>query len=442
MELFSRNSLHSFDTKHPVIVDERESKPVRSSKRWRRYSLPGILMILLITILCFASLHFSNQAHAAGDAGTIFASSTTTPQLQLPEGLTSWNNNIFVSDFDVNAPQNSRILDYDAKNGKLKHVIGGTPSTQLVGQGPLLGLTIDPSTGYLYVAANGIGKVLQIQRPASDNPQVSVYTTFPSGGGPEDMAFNKQGILYISDSNLDMLYSIPRGGGPINKIVGPAGSGAAITDNGLLVSSEGGSPNGLVFSLDYKTLYANNLGTDSVIAFDVNDQGQVTGNERTFAQHLNDDLEEYPTGDTVLIKPDTHFGASASTPLNGADGLALDREGRIWVASALGDNLTVLDPKNGSVVATYGTSAVTQGGLLNNPASITFVGTTVYVTNLNFFKPNLPYTVVGFQVGVTGAGSCGDRGDQGSQGNQANQNNQGGGQGNQGDDCKGGNGNY
>jgi sugar lactone lactonase YvrE len=441
MKLFSRRSSDSLGAKHSCAMDERELKSGRLGKRWKRYTLPGILMILLITILCFASLNFFKPAYAAGNAGSIFASSTTIPQLQMPEGLTSWNNNIFVSDFDINSPQNSRILVFNAKDGSLKHVIGGTPATQLVSAGPLLGLTIDPSTGYLYVAANGTGQVLRIQKPASDNPIVSVYATFPSGGGPEDMAFNKQGVLYISDSNLDMIYSIPQGGGTINKVVGPAGSGAAITDNGLLASSVGGSPNGLVFSLDYKTLYANNLGTDSVIAFDVNAQGQVTGHERTFAQHLNDDLEEYPTGDEVLIKPDTHFGASASTPLNGPDGLALDSMGRIWVASTLGDNLTVLDPKNGNVVATYGTSAVTQGGLLNNPASITFVGTTVYTTNLNFFKPNLPYTVVGFQVGVTGAGSCGNQNDQGNQDNQGGQGNQDN-QGDQGNGCQGGNGNY
>ncbi|GAC1354980.1 MAG: hypothetical protein NVSMB38_34570 [Ktedonobacteraceae bacterium] len=322
--------------------------------------------------------------------------------------MTSWHGRVYVSDFDIVSPHSSRILVFNADGSQLIQVLGGKPGEELISNGALLGLTIDRRTRTLYAAANTTGQILQIRNPESLHPHVSVYATYPKGGGPEDLAFNKQGVLYASDSNLGVIYSIPSGGGKLNLVVGPSGSGAPVSDKGLLYSVEGGSPNGLVFSLDYRTLYANNLGTDSVIAFDVNKQGQVTGNARVFAQHFNDDLEEYPTGDPSLIRPDTHIGASASTPLNGADGLALDSKGHIWVASALGDNLTVLNPKTGAVVATYGKSAVTQHGLLNNPASITFVNDRVLCTNLNFFVPQLPFTVVSFDAGVAGAGGNGN----------------------------------
>jgi len=182
---------------------------------------------------------------------------------------------------------------------------------------------------------------------------------------------------------------------------------------GLLQSPIAGlTPNGVVFSLDFRTLYIANTYADSVVAFDVNSKGQVTGNARIFAQHLNPDLEEYPTGFDALIQKNTKIGPSASTPLNGPDGLALDSKGRVWVASNLGDNITVLDCK-GKVVKTYGTSEVTAHGLLNQPASLTFVGNSVYTTNLSIFtglagKPKLPFTVVKFDVGVTGAGGNGN----------------------------------
>ncbi|HEY7413829.1 MAG TPA: SMP-30/gluconolactonase/LRE family protein [Ktedonobacteraceae bacterium] len=98
---------------------------------------------------------------------------------------------------------------------------------------------------------------------------------------------------------------------------------------------EGLSPNGIVISQDWHTLYVANTYADSITAFSVNNAGQVMDSGHTFAQNLNDDLEEYPTGFDALVLPDTKIGAAASTPLNGPDGLALDSQGRIWVASNL-----------------------------------------------------------------------------------------------------------
>jgi sugar lactone lactonase YvrE len=345
--------------------------------------------------------------------GRVFASSNTIPLLQYPEGITSWQGKIYVGAYNVVTPTNSRIFVFNDK-GKLLCQLGGQPGQQLISSGQLLGLTINHKTGDLFAAANGTGNILRIHNPGCSNPKVSVYATYPgTGGGPEDMAFNKQGTLYASDSNRGLVYAIPAGGGSIHLVIGPTGSGAPINDKGLLQSPVAGlTPNGVVFSLDYRTLYIANTWADSVVAFDVNEEGQVTGNARIFAQHLNPDLEEYPTGFTGLIQKNTKIGASASTPLNGPDGLALDSHGRVWVASNLGDNITVLDC-HGHVDKTYGTSAVTAHGLLNQPASLTFVGDSVYTTNLSIFtglagKPKLPFTVVSFDVEVTGAGGNGN----------------------------------
>ena len=345
--------------------------------------------------------------------GRVFASSNTIPLLQFPEGITNWQGKIYVGAYNVATPTNSRIFVFNDK-GRLLCQLGGQPGQQLISSGQLLGLTINRNTGDLFASANGTGNILRIHNPGCSHPAVSVYATYPgTGGGPEDMAFNKQGTLYASDSNRGLVYAIPPGGGSIHLVIGPSGSGAPINDKGLLQSPVAGlTPNGVVFSLDYRTLYIANTWADSVVAFDVNTQGRVTGNARIFAQHLNPDLEEYPTGFTGLIQKNTKIGPSASTPLNGPDGLALDSQGRVWVASNLGDNITVLDCR-GHVVKTYGTSAVTAHGLLNQPASLTFAGSSVYTTNLSIFtglagKPKLPFTVVSFDVGVTGAGGNGN----------------------------------
>lgn len=384
----------------------------------------GIVMIVVCALLiggCSSASQATQSTQptpiptlALNAPGTIFVDSSTVSLLQFPEGITSWKSKIYVATFNVATPMNSRILVFDAASGSLINTLGGQPEQKLISAGPLLGLTVDPKTGYLYAAANGAGQILQIRNPESATPQISVYATYPKGGGPEDLVFGKDGTLYGSDSNLGIVYSIPPGGGKLNVLIGPPGSGAQISDNKLFASPVPGlSPNGIVFGLDWRTFYVANTWTDSIIAFDVNEAGQVTGNPRVFAQHVNHDLEENPTGFDPLKRKDTKIGPSASTPLNGPDGLALDSLGHIWVASILGDNLTVLDPKTGNVITTYGTSAVTQGGIMNNPAGMTFFGDTVYCSNLGIFtglagKPNLSFRIAAFKIGVPGAGSNGN----------------------------------
>jgi len=391
------------------------------SRLLKQKNIAMLLVVLticsIISFLLFANVQGASVKAAASPAspaqGRVFTSSTKVPLLQFPEGITNWHGKIYVGAYNVVTPTDSRIFVYNEK-GTLLCQLGGQPGQELISSGQLLGLTINRETGDLFANANGTGNVLRIHNPGCEHATVSIYATYPgTGGGPEDMAFNKQGTLYDSDSNRGLVYAIPPGGGVAKLIIGPPSSGAPIDDKGLLQAPIAGlTPNGVVFSLDDRTLYIANTYADSVVAFDVNAQGKVTGNARIFAQHLNPDLEEYPTGFDALVQPDTKIGPSASTPLNGPDGLALDSKGRVWVASNLGDNITVLDHQ-GNVVKTYGTSEVTAHGLLNQPASLTFVGDSVYTTNLSIFtglagKPNLPFTVVRFDVGVTGAGGNGN----------------------------------
>ncbi len=384
-------------------------------------ALPRLLVLLgMLGIALFGGATVTHAAAARPSdlilnaPAQTFASSDTYPLLQYPEGITSWQGKLYVATYNVANPQESRILVFDAATHRLINTLGGQPGQGLISAGPLLGLTIDRRTGYLYSAANAAGYILQIRNPDCPNAQVSIYATYPAGGGPEDLVFGKDGTLYGSDSNLGVVYAVPPGGGQLITLIGPSGSGAKISDNGLFASPvEGLSPNGIVFSQDWRTFFVANSWSDSIIAFDVNEVGQVTGHARVFAQYSNPDLEEYPTGFDALVTPQTHFGASASTPLNGVDGMAIDSEGHLWAASTFGDNLAVLDSHTGKVITTYGTSAVTQGGLMNNPAGMTFIGDTVYSSNMGIFTglagtPDLPFRIVSFKVGVSGAGGNGN----------------------------------
>src|SRR5690349_14535002 len=184
--------------------------------------------------------------------GTVFASSEQYPDLVLPEGLTSWHEKLFVGTYNLVDPTHSRILVFNAASGHLMRELGGgnNPGEDLISNGALLGLTINPATGDLFCSNNFSGNILRIQNPGSGHPRISLYASYPQDTelppGPEDLAFNAQGALYASDSNNGRLYKIPPGGGQIQLVVGPPGSGAQFSDGGLFAAvAPGLAPNGI-----------------------------------------------------------------------------------------------------------------------------------------------------------------------------------------------------
>jgi sugar lactone lactonase YvrE len=368
----------------------------------RRHALPAALALGVLTTsgIAFAS-----------DGGSVLSSSDAIPLLQYPEGITAFGNRIYVATLNYVDTTQNRIFVFD-DNGALVHTIGDKPGQELVANGAINGLIIQKNTGDLYAASNATGNILRIQNPNSDNPTISIFSTYPAGGGPEDMSFHSTGTLFASDSNLGVLYEIPPGGGPPKLVVGPPSTGAPIDDKGLFASPVVGlSPNGLTLSRDGRTLFVANTFADSVVALDVNDAGHITGNPRIFAQNFNPDLEEYPTGFDALVLPNTKIGPSASTPLNGPDGLAMDSDGHVWVASNLGDNLTELSG-DGHILRVVGKSSVTSDGLLNQPASISFHDGRIYATDLSIFTgfagTPIPFRVVSYNVGEDGFQSNGN----------------------------------
>lgn len=340
----------------------------------------------------------------------VFASSDQFPNLVLPEGITSDGDHVYVGTYNVVSPQDSRIFVFDAESGKLENTIGGNPGEELISAGALLGLTIDKRNGDLYAANNFTSEIVRIQNPGAPHPEVSLYGSLPQpGAGPEDLNFGPAGRLYSTDSNLGLVWSFNPGGGDAVLEIGPAGSGAPHSDNGLFSAGVAGlAPNGMCFSADKKHVYIANTWADSVSIFDVGPDGHVSSDGRLFAQNVNHDLETYPSGFEAVLFPDTRIGSSATTALNGADGIILDENENLWVASTFGDSMTVLDHNDGHVIAVIGTSAATQGGLYNAPAGGTFVGHDLIVTNLGIFtdgsngNPALPFTVVRQHTGVRG----------------------------------------
>jgi gluconolactonase len=128
-------------------------------------------------------------------------------------------------------------------------------------------------------------------------------------GRPNDIVVSKHGDLYFTDSggqkpdpsvNKPAVYRIIISSGKIERI-----------------ANDIERPNGIQLSPDEKTLYVANTWGEYVLAYPVNKDGSV-GARRNFAK-----LEG--------IKPVDGGGISS-----GADGLAVDAKGRLYVASNLG----------------------------------------------------------------------------------------------------------
>jgi gluconolactonase len=137
-------------------------------------------------------------------------------------------------------------------------------------------------------------------------------------GRPNDLVVDRKGGVYFTDSGAP-----PRAPGS------PAPAAAEqsvvakpavyhITPSGELqrIAADIERPNGIQLSPDEKTLYVANTAGEHVLAFDIGADGRI-GAHRNFAK-----LEGWRKTDT---------GASS-----GADGLAVDASGRLYVASTAG----------------------------------------------------------------------------------------------------------
>jgi DNA-binding beta-propeller fold protein YncE len=294
--------------------------------------------------------------------------------VKFPEGITAnpRNGDIYVGTLEGGAE--NKLLRFD-RRGRLE-------ATRKFGITPLLGLEFDRINRKVYIAnvGNFVGMPSKIQRIAANfnggtdiedvaeipmvsapaprtvgNPDGSSDTIFFGTGArvPNAMVLNRQGnLLYISDSFQGAIFTIshPATCDPCNIVM---------INHDPLLATAGFPPfgaNGLALSHDEKTLFIANTGDDRVLKLD---------------------LTQPPLSEKAV----TIFAES----INGADGLAIDKRGRVWVAANQADEVLALNEK-GKVVARLGEfrgirDNGTPRGLLF-PASLVIVDDDIFVTNL------------------------------------------------------------
>jgi sugar lactone lactonase YvrE len=296
---------------------------------------------------------------------TIVNFATLPSGVRFPEGITAnpATGDVYVATFDF-GPNANKLLRY-SRHG------------QLVGArefgAPMLGLAFGPRDGKVYIANFGASK---IQRVAADlrggiedvaslpsigapanrsegNPDGSSDTTmFGSNGfpAPNAMVFDRSGNLYVSDSFQGAIYRID------NAQHCNAPCGVTVVLHHPMLATAGFPPfgaNGLALSRDELALFVANTGDDRVLRVDLA-ASQVSVS--VFAESIN-----------------------------GADGIAFDDRGILWVAANQADEIVGLDER-GRVVANIGEfekigADGAPDGLLF-PASIVLIGREMYITNL------------------------------------------------------------
>jgi sugar lactone lactonase YvrE len=277
---------------------------------------------------------------------------TSSGQPSSVEGLTVGpDGNVYVTTFGFNASgalTGNATLYVLNPNGKVVRqvtIANSSPHT--------LGLRFNPVNGFLLVLDFGAGTVLHVD-PMSGSS--SIFVPAIANSGLNALTFDKLGNAYISDSFNGVIWK-----------VGPNGGTPTVWSNSPLLGPGSGltppfGANGVEFSNDGKVLYVANTAFHQIIQIPVNPNGSA-GTASVFI-----------------------------TGINAPDGIAIDRDGNIWICANQEDDIVVID-KTGKVIAKLGDfNGFNKDGVVRGllfPASLAFSldGKTLYVSNLTLFLP-------------------------------------------------------
>lgn len=207
---------------------------------------------------------------------------------------------------------------------------------------------VEKSNGSNGLGWDSKGRLIAVQRPRGNEkvgvlyPPTSVATLADNFEGKpftglNDLVVSMKDGIYFTDT--EGVYFLP-----------PGGTVRRVTD---VIKN----PNGVQLSPDEKTLYANDKDGEYLLAFDVQPDGSLI-NRRNFGKYRSVTIPGH--ADPRLAED------------NGADGLAIDSDGRVYVATNLG--VEVFSPRGEHLgVIPIGIWGGEQNRL-SKPANLTFAG--------------------------------------------------------------------
>lgn len=188
---------------------------------------------------------------------------------------------------------------------------------------------------------------------------VEAFAELDQAGAPNDLAFDDDGSLFVTDPLLGQIWRIDEQGSSEVFSQHPLLAGNP-ADPALIFRQVG--VNGIAFDKHHRNLYVSNTDQGTIVRVDM----------------------RKPSHTPVVFAQDAR--------LRGADGIGFDRSGRLFVAVNRSDTLVSVDER-GRV------SVLASGGLLDAPSSVAFGAThqdkhTLYSTSSAFSR------TLGFQAGT------------------------------------------
>jgi sugar lactone lactonase YvrE len=301
------------------------------------------------TFLTLLALLATPIAVQAWDRGKVERFATLPPGEAHPEGIcVDRDGNVYVVTVAANKPDTSggTLIVFDPKGNHLRTVTiaGSTPW--------LLDLRFHPQTGQLLVIDYKAAKVLSVDPKTGAS---SVFMTVTGKDpGLDGLTFDAAANVYVTDAHAGLIWK-----------VGPdGGEGTVWIKSPLLMPTRPPPPigaNGLAFNNKQTALFVANTANDTIVRIPVTPgaPGLEPGTPEVFVNRAG----------------------------GGPDGIIIDEEDNLWIACNQSNEIMVLEPKQGRVIAKLGDfggidkDGAPIGFLWSN--SLAFHGDDVLVTNLS-----------------------------------------------------------
>jgi len=308
---------------------------MRMKRAWAPLILP--MLILLATPL----------AAEAWERGKVETFAALPPGEAHPEGIAvDREGNVYVVTLAANKPKTSEgtLVVFDPQGKHLRTV-------QIKGSSRLLlDVGFHPQTGKLLVIDYKDAKVLMV------DPKTGASSVFMTATGKDPgldgMTFDPAGNVYVTDAHQGIIWKVgPGGGEPSAWVKSPLLKPTRLTP--------GIGANGLAFNNEKTALFVANTASDTIVKIPVTGSTLEPGTPEIFVNRVG----------------------------GGPDGLIIDEHDNLWIACNQSNEILVLEPTQGRVIAKLGDfggidrDGAPIGFLWSN--SLVFHGDDVLVTNLS-----------------------------------------------------------
>jgi sugar lactone lactonase YvrE len=299
------------------------------------------------TILTWLVLLAAPLAAQAWERGKVERFATLPPGEAHPEGICiDPEGNVYVVTVAANKPETSKgvLIVFDSK-GKHLRTVSVADSSRM-----LLDLRFHPQTGKLLVIDYGAAKVLTVD-PKTGASSVFMTVTGEKPG-LDGLTFDAAGNVYVTDAHQGIIWKVGKDGG----------EATAWVESALLKPTRPPpaiGANGLWFNNKQTALFVANTAQDTIVKIPVSGEPLKPGKPEVFVNRVG----------------------------GGPDGLIIDEHDNLWVACNQSNEILVLEPTQGRVIAKLGDfggidkDGAPIGFLWSN--SLVFHGDDVLVTNLS-----------------------------------------------------------